>query len=135
MSNKVYSELAYLPLSEERVVQKLIRERSVLDQSFWPMAEPAHVLTTDGVFPLNEDALCIYADLDSLIERAGLSESERMTVDLLMKGYVLSDIAEYFGKVRQTFEKLFRRAVKKIVKQNNADWEACTGARLDDGEW
>ena len=29
MSNKVCSELAYLPLSEERVVQKLIRERSV----------------------------------------------------------------------------------------------------------
>ena len=29
MSNKVYSELAYMPLSEERVVQKLIRERSV----------------------------------------------------------------------------------------------------------
>lgn len=29
MGNKVYSELAYVPLSEERVVQQLIRERSV----------------------------------------------------------------------------------------------------------
>ena len=29
MSSKVYSELEYMPLSEERVVQKLIRERSV----------------------------------------------------------------------------------------------------------
>lgn len=28
MSNKVYSELSYLPLSEERVVSHLIRERS-----------------------------------------------------------------------------------------------------------
>jgi hypothetical protein len=28
MSNKVNSELEYMPLSEERVVQKLIRERA-----------------------------------------------------------------------------------------------------------
>ena len=28
MSNKVYTELSYIPLSEERVVQKLIRERA-----------------------------------------------------------------------------------------------------------
>lgn len=99
------------------------------------MVEPAHVLTTDGVFALNEDILCIYADLDSLIERAGLSDGERITIDLLMKGYILRDISEYYGKSRQNFDILFRRAVKKIVKQNNMDWEACTGARLDDGEW
>lgn len=135
MSNKVFSELAYVPLSEERVVQKLIRERAVMDQSFYPLTEPAHVLTTDGVFALNEDVLCIYADLDSLIERCGLSDQERLTVDLLMKGYIISDIAEYYGKSRQNFEILEKRAIKKIVKQNNADWEECTGARLDDGEW
>ena len=55
------------------------------------------------MFSLNEDVLCIYADLDSLIERAGLSEQERLTVDLLMKGYVLSDIAEHYGKSRHNF--------------------------------
>lgn len=99
------------------------------------MVEPTHVLTTDGVFALNEDILCIYADLDSLIERAGLSEQERLTVDLLMKGYVLTDIAEHYGKSRQNFEILLKRAVKKIVKRNNMDWEETTGGRIDDGEW
>lgn len=100
-----------------------------------PMVEPTHVLTTDGVFSLNEDILCIYADLDSLIERSGLSEQERLTVDLLMKGYVLSDIADHYGKSRQNFEIMLKRAVKKIVKRNNADWEEYTGGRIDDGEW
>ena len=42
------------------------------------------------------------------------------------------DIAEYFGKTRQTFEVIFKRAVRKIVKRNNADWEEYTGGRLDD---
>ena len=99
------------------------------------MVEPTHVLTTEGVFALNEDILCVYADLDSLIERAGLSEQEKLTVDLLMKGYMLQDIADHYGKSRQNFDILFRRAVKKIVKLNNADWEECTGGRIDDGEW
>lgn len=89
-------------------------------------------MTTDGVFALNEDALCIYADLDSLIERAELSPMERQTVDCLMYGYSIPDIADHFGKTRQLYEIMFKRAVKKIVKRNNADWESWTGGRLDD---
>lgn len=49
-----------------------------------------------------------------------------------MKGYSLSDIAEHYGKTRQTLEIFFARAVKKIVKQNNADWEKTHHAVLDD---
>ena len=41
---------------------------------------------TDGVFALNEDVICIYTDLDSLIERTDLSPMERDTVQFLMKG-------------------------------------------------
>lgn len=57
---------------------------------------------------------------------------ERDTVRFLMKGYTLPDIAEHFGKTRQTFEVIFKRAVRKIVKRNNADWEEWTGGRIDD---
>ena len=81
---------------------------------------------------MNEDVLCIYADLDSLIERADLSPAESETVLYLMKGYMIADIAEYFGKTRGTCETLFKRAVRKIVKRNNADWEEWTGGRIDD---
>lgn len=81
---------------------------------------------------MNEDVLCVYADLDSLIERTELSPMERKTVEYLMKGYSLPDIAFHFGKTRQTFEVIFKRAVKKIVNRNNMDWEEFTGGRLDD---
>ena len=133
MSNRADAGLSYVPLSEERVVASLLKKRAGLDKSYYPIAEPSGALSTDGVFPLNEDILCIYADIDSLIDRAGLSENERLTVDLVMKGYAIKDIAEYYGKSRQNFEILFKRSVKKIVKRNDADWEACTGGRLDDG--
>lgn len=76
--------------------------------------------------------MCIYTDLDSLIERTDLSPMERETITYLMKGYTLPDIAFHFGKTKQTFEVLFKRAVRKIVKQNNAGWEEWTGGRIDD---
>lgn len=82
-------------------------------------------MESNGVFPLNEDAICIYADLDRLIETAGLSKAEWVTVQWLMRGYALSDIAEKYGKTRQTFEVFLKRAVDKIVKKNNSDWLVC----------
>ena len=90
------------------------------------------MLTTDGVFSLNEDVLCIYADLDALIERTDLSPTERNIIKYMMQGYTLADIAYHFGKTRGTYDTLFKRAVKKIVKRNNADWEEWTGGRIDD---
>ena len=79
----------------------------------------------DRVYALDEDVICVYADLDNLIERAELSGAERKTVDLVMKGYSLADIADHYGKTRQSFEILMKRAVKKIVRRNNQDWDAC----------
>lgn len=74
----------------------------------------------------------MYADLDSLIERADLSPMERKTVEYMMYGYSIVDIADHFGKTRQLYEILFKRAVKKIVRRNNADWEEWSGGRIDD---
>lgn len=90
------------------------------------------MLTTDGVFALNEDVLCVYADLDRLIDRADLSPLERKTVELIMYGYSIKDIADNFGKSRQLYEILLKRAVKKIVKINNVEWEEWSGGRIDD---
>ncbi len=90
------------------------------------------MLTTDGVFALNEDVLCVYADLDRLIGKADLSPLEQKTVEFLMYGYSIPDIADNFGKSRQLYEILLKRAVKKIVKANNTEWEEYTGGRIDD---
>lgn len=74
----------------------------------------------------------MYADLDRLISHADLSPLESKTVEFLMYGYSIKDIAENFGKSRQLYEILLKRAVKKIVRENNAEWEAYTGGRIDD---
>ncbi len=82
------------------------------------------VLAENGAFPLNDDVLCVYIDLDRMIDTAGLSPMEGQIVSLLMEGYALSDIADHFGHARQTAGVMFDRAVEKIVEANNAAWEA-----------
>ena len=49
-----------------------------------------------------------------------------------MYGYSIPDIAANFGKSRQLYEILLKRAVKKIVKMNDTEWEEYTGGRIDD---
>lgn len=79
-------------------------------------------LVSNGVFPFSEPVLCVYADLDHLIETAGLSAGERKIVALTMEGYGFMDIAERYGKTRQTIHAMFKRAVVKICQQNGEEW-------------
>lgn len=69
-----------------------------------------------------EPVLCTYFDLDRLIENCGLSQGQREIVSLLMDGYTLSDIAEESGRGLTTVDVQFRRAVEKIVQENNRLW-------------
>lgn len=76
---------------------------------------------------MNDDAICIYADIDRLISKADLSPMEGQVVAFLMQGYSLSDIAEHFGHARQTAGVIFDRAVEKIVAANNEEWKEVYG--------
>ena len=78
---------------------------------------------SNGVFPFNEDVICVYVDLDRLIEKAGLSKSERKVVGQLMLGYTASDIAAHDHIARQNVNILLNRAVEKICAANNKSWK------------
>lgn len=82
----------------------------------------ADVQASSGVFLFSEAIICVYVDLEKLIETCGLSKGERFTVDKVMLGYTFLDLEEVYGKSRQTFEKQFNRAVDKICKQNDTHW-------------
>lgn len=107
------------------MVKELILKRTEYDRSFLPELYQDNVLSTEGVFPLEDDVLCTYIDLDVLIEACGLSQMEQKIVDWLMQGYGLTDIAEVLGYVRQTADTMFDRAVEKIVSENNRRWLSC----------
>lgn len=80
-------------------------------------------METSGIFLFSEPILCVYVDLENLIEQCKLTAEERRVVKYLMLGYSAADIGERLGKTRQTIDVHFKRAVEKICKKNNENWE------------
>lgn len=77
---------------------------------------------TDGINLGGEPIICTYIDLEMLIASCSFSPRERQVLDDLMYGYTSADIADRLGVTRQTIDVMFKRAVKKIVEENNAKW-------------
>jgi DNA-binding NarL/FixJ family response regulator len=82
---------------------------------------------TDGINLGGEPIICTYIDLEALIESCDFSPRERSVLDDLMYGYNSQDIADRFAITRQTVDVMFKRAVKKIVEENNRRWQAVHG--------
>lgn len=102
----------------------MIRNRSKLDAAYQIKQEQrSHEMTT-GVCEVLEPILCLYIDLDGLIERCGLSAQQMDIVLLIMAGYTVGDIAEIWGKPHQQVVLQYQRAVQKITRQNDIEWYA-----------
>lgn len=110
----------YAPLSDEQVVKWLIENRCA-------------VLSHLEYGTVDDDVIITYADLDNTIKAAGMSPNERMTVDLVMRGYAIADISDEYGGHRQTYTKFFSRAVKKICAETVRVWSVFHGQQQAKG--
>ena len=92
--------------------------------------EPAYKEKVFGSYPLcsvgsvdtSESILLTYVDLDWLIEHTKLSRAERAVVELVMRGWTITDIASEYEQRWESINSYFKRAVKKIVQTNNDRW-------------
>ena len=92
--------------------------------------EPAYKEKVFGSYPLcsvgsvdtSESILLTYVDLDWLIEHTKLSKAEKAVVELVMRGWTITDIASEYEQRWESINSYFKRAVKKIVRTNNDRW-------------
>lgn len=92
--------------------------------------EPAYKEKVFGSCPLcsvgsvdtSESILLTYVDLDWLIEHTKLSRAEKAVVELVMRGWTITDIASEYEQRWESINSYFKRAVKKIVQTNNDRW-------------
>lgn len=82
----------------------------------------SHPLYSVGSVDTSESILLTYVDLDWLIEHTKLSRAEKAVVELMMRGWTVTDIASEYDRPQTTISSLFGRAVKKIVQTNNDRW-------------
>lgn len=72
----------------------------------------------------------MYIDLDRLIDAVSLSPLQETVINMLMKGYTISDISETLGGSRQAYNGYYCRAVRKIVDEYNRQWSMIHGDAL-----
>lgn len=92
--------------------------------------EPAYKEKVFGSYPLcsvgsvdtSESILLTYVDLDWLIEHTKLSRAEKAVMELVMRGWTITDIASEYEQRWESINSYFKRAVKKIVQTNNDRW-------------
>lgn len=118
-------EWDYVSLSEHRVVATLIKNRRKVDSSYYMKLFGAvqHPLVSQGIAPFSEPITVTYLDLDKLIDTCGLTRAERTVINTIMFGYSFNDVADSKNTSVQAVNQLFNRAVDKVVKRNNLDWQ------------
>jgi len=108
------TEWDYITFSDIDTVRGLLKFRSRFDLLY--ERQNNNILSSDfDLASLKEDVICIYADLDRLIEKARVKRySERVYRIIYMKGYTEKDIAEIHNRKEVTVNSTINSACKKI---------------------
>jgi DNA-binding CsgD family transcriptional regulator len=118
--NKGCHEYENISLSDYKTVRTLIKYR----QYIYPIDKQSQS------FNFKELLTCIYIDLDRLIKDAPLSNSERLVIELYMRGYTTQDIMECKNVNETTVVNLLTRASRKISNLHNERWMLVTQRML-----
>lgn len=81
---------------------------------------------------VKESVFLLYVDLDRLIEQCDLSPMQQQTIDSLMAGHTVVDMAEMHGGTRQAYQIYLTRAAEKIARQNTRNWESVYAKKTSD---
>lgn len=111
-------DLSYAPLNDVQVLRALI-------------ASP-YTCHGIGIHEDMEELICMYADLDRLIQEAPLTKSEKAVLEMKRSGYGSKEIAAERKVSVQTCDKLFSRAVEKLAEQARQNWKI-KNRRIENG--
>ena len=115
-------EYKHLTLSDENVVKYLILYRSSVDVSYGANTN-VNINQAGDMFELNQELICLYASLDSVIERLHLKDREKELIGLVFDGNNMSDVIKYYNYPQKTAYRILNRVVDKIVELNYEDWK------------
>ena len=115
-------EYKHLTLSDENVVKYLILYRSSVDVSYGANTN-VNINQAGDMFELNQELICLYASLDSVIARLHLKDREQELIGLVFDGNSMSDIIKDYNYPKKTAYRILNRIVDKIVGLNYEDWK------------
>lgn len=97
-----FKNMPYISFGDRCVVRNLILSRSKID------------VDEEN----NENIICYYTTLDSLISSASLTNIQKEILKYIMQGYSMSEISNLYSKPIQEINVQFTRTVDKIIDAN-----------------
>lgn len=97
-----FKNMPYISFGDRCVVRNLILSRSKID------------IDEEN----NENIICYYTTLDSLILSASLTNIQKEILKYIMQGYSMSEISNLYSKPIQEINVQFTRTVDKIIDAN-----------------
>jgi hypothetical protein len=131
--NKNERQYQLANFSDIEVVKGLVLLRNRLDKYY--RKEPVYPIEAGGYQELNQELIVLYADLDSLIERARLSKPQRTLIKLMQNGMTVEDIEFYIGTPAADVMKAVNLICRRLVEQNNEDWLVWANLNYISTEW
>ena len=115
-------EYEHLTLSDENVVKYLLLYRSSVDVSYGANTN-VNINQAGDMFEFNQELICLYASLDSLIKRLDFKDKEKELIDLIFKGNTIPDVVKIGGFAKRTAYNTLHKIVERIVELNYEDWK------------
>lgn len=119
-----------LTLSDEKVVQYLIENRSQLDISYGA-SRNIDIHVAGEITEFNVELIALYVSLDDILARISIKEKDRVFLHLVFMGHTIKDITRLkehsFSKM--TAYRTMERLVEKVVELNMEDWKGCMRAQ------
>ena len=101
-------------LTDEDTIRGLLKYRYMYD------AMIHNEVDTGGI---NEELICLYTDLDRMIERCNFTKRQKEVLNLYMIGYNEQDIAEELNLRGDVVEGIIRSICRKIKRENDLAWK------------
>lgn len=126
---KKEKEYRHLTLSDEKVVQYLIENRSQLDVSYGANTN-IDISVAGEIMEFNVELIALYASLDNILKRAKLREKDVVFLGLVFTGHTIRDVINLKNSnfPRMTAYRTMERIVAKVVATNKEDWKKCMQA-------
>src|SRR5690625_806240 len=93
--NRSSSEFRNVSLTDVDAIEGLIRYRWMIDPYFG-LHDSEH--GSEVYTQINEDLICLYVDLDALIDECKLTSKQKYIINQLMRGESIDDLAKHFNQ-------------------------------------
>lgn len=117
------SEWDKVNLSDTNTIKGLLKFRYRFDLLLDDGSDRYGLESNGDLCGLSDDVICIYADLDNLIEKANFNDYQSKILNMYAHGHTEDDIAELLNVEKQSINSVIDKICEVLCELNYQSWK------------